>query len=108
VIHYLVDLIIVSILSYFIIKYKKDLEKEILRKKYFRNAAWQKLEVANRPADSGSAENFLYTNIKKEISVLIKDLEETDFKSFDGDLKFEILEALRMIDSYSRQEINDI
>jgi hypothetical protein len=51
--------------------------------------------------DSRQKLNWLYGNIKDQMSELIKDLKDTDFNNYDGNIKYEILEALKNIDDYS-------
>jgi hypothetical protein len=72
----------------------KDLK--IDRDKY-KNLYWK--EFVNK--DSRNKINWLYGNIKEQLAELIKDLKDTDFNNYNGDIKHEILEALTNIDDYS-------
>ena len=72
----------------------KELEKD---KNYFRNTLWNRLYYLNKDAKST---DFRYQNLKKRIDVLISDIEDTDFSNFDGDAKYELINALKEIDFY--------
>lgn len=51
--------------------------------------------------ESGQKLNWLYKNIKAQMEQLIKDLESTDFKEYNGDIKKDVIGALINIDEYS-------
>jgi hypothetical protein len=72
----------------------KDLKKD--RDKY-RHLYWT--EFVNK--DTRAKMNWLYKNIKDQIAELIKDLKDTDFNNYDGDIKYEVIQALTQIDDYS-------
>lgn len=98
-IYFLLSTILITILVF--IKYHidtqstiKDLKKD--RDKY-RELYWK--EFVNK--DSRGKINWLYKNIKEQMSELIKDLKDTDFNNYNGDIKHEIIEALTNIDDYS-------
>jgi site-specific DNA-adenine methylase len=83
------------------IKYYIDTQDTIKNLKIdrdkYRKLYWQ--EFINK--DSRGKMNWLYKNIKEQISELIKDLKDTDFQNYDGDIKHEVIEALNSIDDYS-------
>lgn len=63
----------------------------------FRNRLWNLMEALSK---SQKQNDIAYKNVKSRIDILIKDLEDTDFNSFDGDIKIEVINALRDIDFY--------
>ncbi len=72
----------------------KELKKD--RNKY-RTIAWK----YHINIDTPQKLNWLYKNIKKQLSEIIKDLEDTDFKNYEKDIKSDIINALKNIDTYS-------
>lgn len=72
----------------------KDLKKD---KDFFRNSLWNRLYFLNKDAQ---ATDFKYQNLKKRLDLLIKDIDDTDFSNFDGDAKYELINALKEIDFY--------
>jgi hypothetical protein len=97
--YFLIVLLLIFLLVF--IKYYVDTNSTIKdlkadRDKY-RQLYWKK--SVNK--DSTNKMNWLYGNIKKQISELIKDLNDTDFNNYEGDIKYEIVQALTSIDDYS-------
>jgi hypothetical protein len=94
-------LIILLIFSLVFIKYHIDTKDTIKNLKIdrdkYRALYWQ--EFINK--DNRNKMNWLYKNIKEQIAELIKDLKDTNFNNYDGDIKHEIIEALSNIDDYS-------
>jgi hypothetical protein len=72
----------------------KELRKE---RQKFKNLAWNNYISKN----NGPKLNWLYLNLKEQMATLIKDLEETDFDNYDGDIKKDIIDAIKNIDSYA-------
>jgi hypothetical protein len=83
------------------VKYHIDTKNTIkelrLDKNKFRDLYWRLF--VNK--DSGQKLNWLYQNVKKQIEELIKDLEDTDFENYNGDIKKDVIGALKNIDEYS-------
>jgi site-specific DNA-adenine methylase len=102
-------LITLSIMSLIFFKYVIDTrstikELAIDRDKY-RKLAWQ----AHINKDVDKKLNCLYKNLKDQIDLMIKDLNDTDFNNYDGDIKYELIESLKSIDDYSTTlEQNDM
>ena len=102
-------LITLSIMSLIFFKYVIDTkstikELSIDRDKY-RKLAWQ----AHINKDVDKKLNWLYKNIKDQMALLIKDLNDTDFNNYDGDIKYELIESLKNIDDYATTlEQNDM
>ena len=102
-------LITLSIMSLIFFKYVIDTkstikELSIDRDKY-RKLAWQ----AHINKDVDKKLNWLYKNIKDQMALLIKDLNDTDFNNYDGDIKYELIESLKSIDDYATTlEQNDM
>lgn len=69
----------------------------------FRHRLWNLMEVLSK---SQRQNDVAYQNVKSRINILIKDLEETDFKKFDGDIKMEVINALKDIDFYGDKDDN--
>ena len=69
----------------------------------FRSIAWK----SHINKDTGQKLNWLYKNIKQQLLEIIKDLEDTDFSKYDGDIKNDIISALKNIDSYSEKIENE-
>lgn len=63
----------------------------------FKSLAWNSHISKNK----GPKMNWLYLNLKEQMSTLIKDLEDTDFNNYSGDIKKDIIDALKNIDSYA-------
>lgn len=66
-------------------------------KDYFRNTLWNRLYFLNKESKANDAQ---YQNVKKRLELLIKDIEDTDFDTFDGDAKYELISALKEIEFY--------
>lgn len=79
----------------------KDLVKD---RNQFRSHAWRLLQDNNLKKKNPISEDTPYQQLKEKISLLKKDLNDTDFSTFDN-IKEEILSALEEIDSYG--ETND-
>lgn len=96
-------IIILFLVSLVFTKYIIDTRSTIktltFERNLYRSIAWK--SRVNK--DSSQKLNWLYKNIKKQMLVLIKDIEDTDFNNYDGDIKKEILNALNNIDSYSTE-----
>jgi hypothetical protein len=94
-------LVILLIFLLIFIKYVIDTKSTIKELKIdrdrYKQLYWK--EFINK--DSINKMNWLYGNIKEQISELIKDLKDTDFNTYSGDIKYEIIEALSNIDDYS-------
>jgi hypothetical protein len=63
----------------------------------YRQLYWK--EFVNK--DSVNKINWLYGNIKEQMAELLKDLKDTDFNAYNGDIKYEIIEAITNIDDYA-------
>lgn len=90
---------LIIFISLVFIKYIIDTKSTIKeltedRNKY-RTIAWK----SYIGKDSGPKLNWLYLNLKKQISTLIDDLKDTDFN--DANIKNDIIAALDRIDQYS-------
>ncbi len=91
-------LFLVSITFFkYIIDTKSTIKTLRFERDLYRSISWKSRVNKN----DGQKLNWLYKNIKKQISTLIKDIEDTDFENYDGDIKKEVLNALNNIDSYS-------
>lgn len=94
-------LVMLLILLLIFIKYTIDTKSTIKELKIdrdrYKQLYWK--EFVNK--DSRNKINWLYGNIKEQISELIKDLKDTDFNNYSGDIKYEIIEALSNIDDYA-------
>lgn len=81
----------------YIIDTKSTIKELRLDRDKFRSIAWK----SHINKDTGQKLNWLYKNIKAQLLEIIKDLEDTDFVKYDGDIKNDIISALKNIDSYS-------
>jgi hypothetical protein len=97
--YFLLVLLLIFLLVF--IKYHIDTTSTIKDLKIdsdkYKNLYWK--EFVNK--DSRNKINWLYGNIKEQMAELIKDLKDTDFNNYEGDIKNEIIEALTNIDDYS-------
>ncbi len=104
-IYFLLFLLFLTCLTFtkYIIDTKSNIKDLKFERNLYRSIAWK--SRVNK--DSSQKLNWLYKNIKKQISELIKDIEDTDFNNYQGDIKKEILNALNNIDSYSTNIENE-
>jgi hypothetical protein len=97
--YFLLFLLLIFLLVF--VKYHIDTKSTIkdlkIDRDKYKNLYWK--EFVNK--DSRNKINWLYGNIKEQLAELIKDLKDTDFNNYNGDIKHEIIEALTNIDDYS-------
>lgn len=98
----LLFLITITFIKY-IIDTRSTIKSITFERNLYRSIAWKSRVNKN----NGQKLNWLYKNIKKQMSVLIKDVEDTDFNNYDGDIKKEIIDALNNIDNYSTEIENE-
>ena len=72
----------------------KELKDDVQK---YKSLAWKDYIGKNQAPKF----NWLYLNLKEQMSTLIKDLEDTDFNDYSSDIKQDILNALKNIDSYA-------
>jgi hypothetical protein len=72
----------------------KELKDDVQK---YKSLAWKDYIGKNQAPKF----NWLYLNLKEQMSALIKDLEDTDFNNYSSDIKQDILNALKNIDSYA-------
>lgn len=91
--------IVCLIFTKYIIDTRSTIKELRFDRDKFRSMVWK--NSINK--DSGQKLNWLYKNIKDQLAKVIIDLEDTDFKTYDGDIKQDIVNALKNIDSYSTE-----
>jgi len=87
----------------YVIDTKSTIKQLRLERDRYRIIVWK----TNINKDSGQKLNWLYKNIKFQISELINDIKDTDFDNYESDIKQEIINALNNIDNYSTKIENE-
>ena len=83
-------LIISLVFTKYVIDTKSTIKELKADRDKFRAMVWK----SGINKGTGQKLNWLYKNIKGQLGKLIKDLEDTDFNSYDGNIKQDIVNAL--------------
>lgn len=110
---YIVGLLLVSILFLSLVFYKYSIDtgqtiKELrVDRDTYRKKTWDIMKLLEKERKHYKEQKLqessaAYVNLKNKIKSLQKDIEETDFNTFEN-VKEEIVSALKQIDSYGEQ-----
>ncbi len=100
---YVIFFIFIIVFAKYIIDTNATIKELKAERDKFRAISWK----SHINKDSGQKLNWLYKNLKSQIQTLIDDLKATNFNEYKGNIKEDILSALKNIDSYADKIENE-